>query len=87
MPKSRDYMFGDKRELSSVAEQGPTSRAFYDALMADEFKPFIGSSPAKTFSWIRRSTEEGSTGAAMAASWIPTSTSTCTRYIRTGCGR
>ncbi len=42
MPKSRDYMFGEKRELSSVAEQGPTSRAFYDALLSDEFKQFIG---------------------------------------------
>ena len=41
MPKSRDYMFGDKRELSSVAEQGPTSKAFYDALMGDEFQTFI----------------------------------------------
>jgi hypothetical protein len=41
MPKSRDYVFGDKRELSSVAEQGPTSKAFYDALMGDEFRRFI----------------------------------------------
>lgn len=41
MPRSRDYMFGDKRELSSVAEQGPTSRAFYDALMGDQFRAFI----------------------------------------------
>lgn len=41
MPKSRDYVFGDKRELSSVAEQGPTSRAFYDALMGDEFRQFV----------------------------------------------
>lgn len=41
MPRSRDYMFGDKRELSSVAEQGPKSRAFYDALMGDEFRAFI----------------------------------------------
>ncbi len=41
MPKSRDYMFGDKHELSSVAEQGPTSKAFYDALLGDEFQSFI----------------------------------------------
>jgi len=34
-------MFGDKHELSSVAEQGPTSRAFYDALMGDQFREFI----------------------------------------------
>lgn len=41
MPKSRDYMFGEKRELSSVAEQGPESRAFYDALMGDQFRQFL----------------------------------------------
>lgn len=41
MPKSRDYVFGDKHELSSVAAQGPTSKAFYDALVGPEFKSFI----------------------------------------------
>lgn len=41
MPKSRDYMFGDKRELSSVAEQGPVSRAFYDALLGEQFRSFL----------------------------------------------
>lgn len=41
MPKSRDYMFGDKRELSSVAEQGPRSKEFYDALMGEQFQQFI----------------------------------------------
>jgi hypothetical protein len=41
MPKSRDYMFGDKHELSSVAEQGPGSRALYDALMGEEFRAFL----------------------------------------------
>lgn len=41
MPKSRDYVFGDKHELSSVAEQGPTSRALYDALMGEQFRSFI----------------------------------------------
>jgi len=41
MPKSRDYVFGDKRELSSVAEQGPVSKAFYDALVGPEFKAFL----------------------------------------------
>ena len=47
MPKSRDYMFGDKHELSSVAEQGPTSKAFYDALMGDAFKQFISTLTGK----------------------------------------
>ncbi|CCG01727.1 2OG-Fe(II) oxygenase [Blastococcus saxobsidens] len=41
MPKSRDYVFGDKHELSSVAEQGPTSKAFYDSLMSEQFRQFI----------------------------------------------
>jgi len=41
MPKSRDYMFGDKHELSSVGEQGPTSKAFYDALLGPQFQDFI----------------------------------------------
>jgi len=47
MPKSRDYVFGDKHELSSVAEQGPTSQAFYDALMGDQFKQFISTLTGK----------------------------------------
>jgi Rps23 Pro-64 3,4-dihydroxylase Tpa1-like proline 4-hydroxylase len=41
MPKSRDYVFGDKHELSSVAEQGEASRALYDALMGDRFRAFL----------------------------------------------
>jgi hypothetical protein len=41
MPKSRDYVFGDKHELSSVAEQGPASRALYDALMGEQFRSFV----------------------------------------------
>jgi hypothetical protein len=41
MPKSRDYMFGDKHELSSVEHRGPVSRSFYDALTGDEFRRFI----------------------------------------------
>lgn len=41
MPKSRDYVFGEKHELSSVAEQGPASRALYDALMGDRFRRFV----------------------------------------------
>lgn len=41
MPKSRDYMFGDKRELSSVERQGPVSKELYDSLMSEEFRTFI----------------------------------------------
>lgn len=38
MPKSRDYVFGDKRELSSLEERGPASRRLYDALMGEPFQ-------------------------------------------------
>jgi hypothetical protein len=41
MPKSRDYVFGDKHELSSVAEQGPVSKSFYEALLGEKFQQFI----------------------------------------------
>lgn len=37
MPKSRDYVFGDKRELSSVEARGPACRRLYDALTGPEF--------------------------------------------------
>ena len=47
MPRSRDYVFGKKHELSSVAEQGPTSKAFYDALMTEQFKQFISTLTGK----------------------------------------
>jgi Rps23 Pro-64 3,4-dihydroxylase Tpa1-like proline 4-hydroxylase len=47
MPKSRDYVFGNKHELSSVADQGPTSKAFYEALMGDDFKQFISTLTGK----------------------------------------
>ena len=47
MPKSRDYMFGDKHELSSVAEQGPTCKEFYDSLMGEAFQSFISALTGK----------------------------------------
>ena len=42
MPKSRDYMFGDKRELSSVEANGPVSAVFYEHIMSEEFRQFLG---------------------------------------------
>ncbi len=36
MPKSRDYVFGNKHELSSVEDVGATSRRFRDALLSPE---------------------------------------------------
>lgn len=41
MPRSRDYVFGDKRELSSVADRGPAAKELYDALVGDRFKRFM----------------------------------------------
>ena len=41
MPKSRDYMFGNKHELSSVEANGPASAAFYERIMSAEFRLFL----------------------------------------------
>jgi hypothetical protein len=41
MPKSRDYLFGDKRELSSVEEAGPAGAAFHRALLSKPFHQFL----------------------------------------------
>src|SRR2546423_1019395 len=41
MPKSRDYVFSDKRELSSIEEQGPAGAAFHRLVMSDEFQTFL----------------------------------------------
>ncbi|HET9050565.1 MAG TPA: 2OG-Fe(II) oxygenase [Candidatus Dormibacteraeota bacterium] len=41
MPRSRDYMFGNKRELSSVAARGPAGRGFVEAVLSPEFATFL----------------------------------------------
>ena len=41
MPKSRDYLFGDKHELSSVEKAGPASQQFHEALLSEEFQRFL----------------------------------------------
>lgn len=41
MPKSRDYIFGDKRELSSVGAQGPASRRLVEYVLGAEFAGFL----------------------------------------------
>lgn len=43
MPKSRDYMFSDKRELSTLDRHSEASRALHKAIMSDEFVAFLGS--------------------------------------------
>ncbi|HEX8051540.1 MAG TPA: 2OG-Fe(II) oxygenase, partial [Thermoleophilaceae bacterium] len=40
---SRDYVFGDKHELSSVEEQGAAARAVVDAVLGDDFRRFLSS--------------------------------------------
>jgi Rps23 Pro-64 3,4-dihydroxylase Tpa1-like proline 4-hydroxylase len=41
MPKSRDYVFSDKRELSSIEEQGQAGAAFHGLVMSEEFRTFL----------------------------------------------
>ena len=41
MPKSRDYVFGDKHELSSVGEQGGADARFRDGVLTAEFSRFL----------------------------------------------
>lgn len=43
MPKSRDYVFGNKRELSSVEAQGPNSKIYHEALLSSDFQAAISS--------------------------------------------
>ncbi len=47
MPRSRDYVFGDKRELSSLEERGPASRRLYDALVGPEFQAALAAITGK----------------------------------------
>jgi hypothetical protein len=37
MPHSNDYMFGDKRQWTQLAEAGPTCRKFHDLLLSDDY--------------------------------------------------
>lgn len=41
MPKSRDYMFGDKHELSSVEAQGSAGQRFRELVLSDGFARFL----------------------------------------------
>lgn len=41
MPRSRDYVFGKKRELSSVESSGPAGRALWQALTGPTFAEFL----------------------------------------------
>lgn len=41
MPKSRDYMFADKHELSSIQTHGPGSAELYAGLLAPAFARFL----------------------------------------------
>jgi hypothetical protein len=42
MAKSKDYMFGDKREEAGFAKAGPACKAYYDYLLSDDFAKVIG---------------------------------------------
>ena len=41
MPKSRDYVFGNKRELSSVEQSGPAGRRFHEAMTSPAYAQFL----------------------------------------------
>jgi len=41
MPKSRDYVFSDKRELSTLDRHSEISRQLHDVFMSDEFAAFL----------------------------------------------
>ena len=41
MPRSRDYVFGNKHELSSVERAGPAGAEFAAAVLASEFSSFL----------------------------------------------
>ena len=41
MPKSRDYMFSDKRELSTLDRHSDISRLLHDVFMSKEFADFL----------------------------------------------
>lgn len=41
MPRSRDYMFGDKHELSSIDERGSAGRRFFDLVVSPEFASWL----------------------------------------------
>lgn len=41
MPRSRDYVFGNKRELSSVENGGPSSERFHVAVTSESFAAFL----------------------------------------------
>ena len=42
MPKSRDYMFSDKRELSTLDRHSDTSKLLHEVFMSPEFAEFLG---------------------------------------------
>lgn len=42
MPKSRDYMFSDKRELSTLDRHSAISRRLHEVFMSEEFAGFLG---------------------------------------------
>ena len=41
MPKSRDYVFASKHELSSVEEAGPAGLRFHEAMISPAFANFL----------------------------------------------
>lgn len=47
MPKSRDYMFSDKRELSTLDRHSDLSRRLHEVFMSEGFADFLGTIAGK----------------------------------------
>jgi Rps23 Pro-64 3,4-dihydroxylase Tpa1-like proline 4-hydroxylase len=48
MDRSKDYVFGDKREQAKFESAGPNSQAYYDFLMSDEFAQVVSTISGET---------------------------------------
>jgi Rps23 Pro-64 3,4-dihydroxylase Tpa1-like proline 4-hydroxylase len=48
MNRSKDYVFGDKRERASIASAGPASKAYHDFVMSPEFAGIVSTITGRT---------------------------------------
>jgi hypothetical protein len=48
MPRSHDYVFGDKRETATFASAGPASRRYHDLLLSPEFARIVSEITGRT---------------------------------------
>jgi Rps23 Pro-64 3,4-dihydroxylase Tpa1-like proline 4-hydroxylase len=48
MNRTKDYVFGDKREEADFAKAGPISQAYYDYLLSDDFAEIVSTVTGRT---------------------------------------